>query len=190
MKKNQTLVWEPLTKKQIWATPVLTVNEVESIAPDKKPKKLTTLSAPNWVITIPIVTGKDGIEYFLMVKQWRHGSACISVEFPGGVVDEGENTETAAQRELLEETGRKARSITLLAQVFPNPAIMENKSFIYLAHCDAEVHNQTLDEDEFVAVEMITVTELLKKMGTPPYDHALMCTALFFYMQHEGMLLK
>ena len=52
------------------------------------------LDAPDWVIVIPetVSTGGDGQggqpqKEFYMVKQWRHGSECLSVEFPGGVID-------------------------------------------------------------------------------------------------------
>ena len=62
------------------------------------------LDAPDWVIVIPEDrAAADGQKFFYMVKQWRHGSKCLSVEFPGGVIDKGEDPETAARRELLEE---------------------------------------------------------------------------------------
>ncbi len=40
-----------------------------------------------------------------MVRQFRHGSGGITIEFPAGTIDPGENPEIAAKRELLEETG-------------------------------------------------------------------------------------
>ena len=62
------------------------------------------MNAPDWVIVIP-----EKEDNFLMVKQWRHGEAALSVEFPGGVIDAGETPEHAALRELEEETVYKAR---------------------------------------------------------------------------------
>lgn len=185
MKKNSILTWKPIEKTEKYKTPVFSVNEVKSLSPENDTKTFTTLSAPEWVIVIPHITDQDGKQYFLMVKQWRHGSARISVEFPGGVVDEGETPEAAAHRELLEETGRRANTLRLLGEVYPNPAIMENKSHIYFADCESDIRPQDLDEDEFLEAEAVPVQEVLDKMGKAPYDHALMCTALFLWKQQQ-----
>ena len=188
MQKNLSLSWKPVAKTKICDTPVFSVNEVNSISPENTVKTFTTLSAPEWVIVIPRITDAQGKQYFLMVKQWRHGSAELSIEFPGGVVDEGETLKHAAHRELLEETGKKAAHLTLLGEVYPNPAIMENKSHIYFAECDLDTQALQLDADEFLEAEAVPVDEIVRIMGIPPYDHALMCTALFFYLRYTKVI--
>jgi len=97
MQKDLNLSWKPVGKKEICTTRVFTVNEITSLSPQNETKTFSTLSAPEWVIVIPRITDAHGRRYFLMVKQWRHGSSQLSIEFPGGVVDEGETPEQAAR---------------------------------------------------------------------------------------------
>lgn len=141
------------------------------------------LDAPDWAIVIPeLQENADSQKEFFMVKQWRHGSKCLSVEFPGGVIDKGESPEEAARRELLEETGCRAGKLTKLGEVNPNPALFSNHVHIFLAQ-DLECTNkQDLDSDEFVNVIRVPVEQIKKDMGSEQFPHALMSTAMMFYL--------
>lgn len=135
------------------------------------------MDARDWVIVIPVKNNN-----FLMVKQWRHGEKALSIEFPGGVIDEGENPEIAAARELEEETGYKAGKLTKLGSVNPNPALFSNHLHVFLAEDLTSTGIQHLDDDEFVNYLEIPQQEVCEGMGTTQFPHGLMGTALCLYL--------
>lgn len=59
------------------------------------------VDTPPSVLVVPVTAGGN----LVMVRQYRHNLKRHVLEFPAGVVDEGEGLEDAALRELLEETG-------------------------------------------------------------------------------------
>jgi 8-oxo-dGTP pyrophosphatase MutT (NUDIX family) len=62
------------------------------------------------------VTPEDEV---ILVWQYRFGTDGLSLEIPGGVIDQGEEPIVAAGRELLEETGYEGESIEPLVTVEP-----------------------------------------------------------------------
>jgi 8-oxo-dGTP pyrophosphatase MutT (NUDIX family) len=123
---------------------------------------------------------------FVVVRQWRHGLRELSLEFPGGVFEPGENPETAAARELQEETGYKPGTIRKIGEFSPNPAIMSNKVHFFLTDDLTDTGRQELDADEFVETELVDISEVMKGMGKPPFIHALMGSALVLYLQQQN----
>lgn len=184
---NPELVWQPLNQKTIFSTRIFDINEIESCSPEKDTATFYTLHATDWVIVVPVIRNEDGVESFLMVKQWRHGAQQLSIEFPGGVIDKGETPIHAAARELLEETGFQAGELVPGASISPNPAIMDNTCHIFFARNLTNTHQLDLDDDEFVNSEAIPITQVIENMGHGLYIHALMSSALFCYIQKNGL---
>ncbi|MFQ3547030.1 MAG: NUDIX hydrolase [Termitinemataceae bacterium] len=183
--KHEHLIWEEIDRKQVYSCRVFSVRDTRSKAPDGIINTFSVIDAPDWAIVIPIISSGDHpaeSTRFLMVRQWRHGSQSLSLEFPGGVLEPGESEEAGAQRELMEETGWKAEQITKLGVFNPNPAIMSNRVHVFLAQGLSKAGNQDLDDDEYVDVEQIPVEEVIQGMGTEPYIHALMGSALSLYL--------
>jgi len=183
--ENENLLWKQLDSKCICSTRVVQVNEVKSLSPQQTEGNYIVMDAPSWVIVIPELQDAEGKEKFVMVEQWRHGSCSISREFPGGVVNEGEDPEAGAKRELLEETGYEARKITFLGKVSPNPAIMSNYLYVYAAEDLVNTHEQHLDADEYVRVFEEDAEEVFKKMGDAPYSHGLMVAAFQLFQRYK-----
>ncbi|AEJ18600.1 NUDIX hydrolase [Gracilinema caldarium] len=179
--KHTHLIWKELETKQVYQCRVFSVRDTTSEAPDGTKSVFSVIDAPDWVIVIPLIEKPAG-SHFLMVRQWRHGSRSLSLEFPGGVLEQGETQEVGAQRELTEETGYRAGTITKLGEFNPNPAIMSNRVHVFLAKDLIYTGNQDLDDDEYVDVEQVPIHEVLKGMGKAPYIHALMASALCLYL--------
>lgn len=96
----------------------------------------------------------------LMVRQYRNAPERVTLELPaGGLNGRGEPTETAAARELEEETGYVCDRLELLTSIYTTVAFCNEKIDIYLAR-GLKPGKQHLDEDEFLNVEAYTTEEL------------------------------
>lgn len=177
-KADEALKWVTKSVKSLLKTVVFDVTEQNNISKSGVTGNYIILNAQDWVIVIPKKN-----DCFLMVKQWRHGEKALSVEFPGGVIDKGELPETAAARELEEETGFKANKLIKLGSVNPNPALFSNHVHIFLAEDLVDTGKQHLDNDEFINFMEIPINEVIAAMGTSEFPHALMGTALAMYLK-------
>jgi len=188
LKEDENLVWKEVSRKCVFKSRVFSVSEIQSIAPPKPgkpggggPEAFSVIESNDWAMVVPILENENG-KNFIMVRQWRHGARGISVEFPGGVVERGEDPFEGAKRELLEETGWAAKKFRKLASMSPNPAIMSNTVHFFLAEELSREGAQNLDKDEFVDVEVHKFEDLINKIGKPPYIHSLTATALCHYL--------
>lgn len=180
--QNKKIDWHPISREKVYSTRIFDIENIKSISPKGDEKTFIGLSSPEWAIVVPIVV-KEGKRFFVMVRQWRHAASILLDEFPGGVINEGEEPVEAAKRELMEETGYITKNITHLGSLFPNPAIMQNRCHIFFAECEENAQVQNCDSDEFIDVILVEYDEILKNMGRHPFQHALMCSALFLFLQ-------
>lgn len=179
-KDDENLKWTEGDIKTLLKTCVFDVTSRHNKSSSGIEGDYIIMNARDWVVVIP---EKDCS--FLMVKQWRHGENKLSVEFPGGVIDAGEEPEKAALRELKEETGFIANKLTKLGSFNPNPALFSNHIHIFLAEDLVSTGKQNLDEDEFINYIEVPKQEILDGMGTEEFPHALMASALCLYLKHK-----
>ena len=142
------------------------------------------LEAPDWINVVPVLKDAEGGTRFLMVKQFRHGIREVTVEFPAGLVQEGEALEEAARRELLEETGYRAGSLRMIGRIRPNPAFMSNWCYTYTAERLERSEEQNLDELEELEVLTVPVPELVSGIGTGVYCNSMTFIALQWYLRY------
>jgi ADP-ribose pyrophosphatase len=150
-----------------------------------KEGRFYVIDTNDWVNVIP-VTEKGEI---VMIRQWRHGSKEITLEIPGGLVDETDPRE-AAERELLEETGYRGDRVTFLGSTNPNPAIFNNLCHTYLIEGAKKVSDLDLDADEDIEVELLPLAEVSSLIEKGAISHALVIVAFHHYFRKFPDLMK
>ncbi len=130
----------------------------------------------NWVNAVAITEDNK----ILMVSQYRHAAGIVSLEIPGGVIDDGEQPEQAIKRELLEETGYLFEDIELLCTIYANPSTANNHTYCYLARGGKKVQDQHLDEQEEIVVHTFTIDDIKQFLAENKIAQALHCTGLFY----------
>ena len=88
-------------------------------------------------IRAAVIVAIDDEDHLLLVEQYRVplGRACL--ELPAGLIgdeEDGETVETAAARELEEETGYRAGRIESLGEYFSSPGMVSESFTLVRAH--------------------------------------------------------
>lgn len=166
--------WETVQRDTLGAHSIFSIERVLRRSPSTgREHAYLVLQVPDWVNVIPVTP--DG--QVVLVEQFRHGTATVTLEIPGGTVDPGEVAEVAARRELEEETGYRPGALVEIGVVAPNPAFLSNRCTTYLAlDCTP---TGALDPDP--GEEISTRLEPLAALGDLIHDgsitHALVAAA-------------
>ena len=113
-------------------------------------------------VIVPIT---EDNKFVLVVQSRPNTRPGVVVEFPAGMVDEGEDPLVCARRELLEETGYECDDIYLLEEHYQDQGCSEAVIRMYVATGCRKVTQQKLDSDEnldFVEMEYDEILNLIK----------------------------
>jgi ADP-ribose pyrophosphatase len=133
---------------------------VDTVALDSGNQALREIVEHRPVVAIVPVT--DGGE-IILVRQYRLAAEAILLEVPAGIIDPEDNddVEAAAQRELQEEIGMKARMLTPLGEFYASPGFLTEYMYVFLAQGLEESHLDA-DEDEDIVVERMPFAEAVR----------------------------
>ncbi|MFP4509969.1 MAG: NUDIX hydrolase [Spirochaetaceae bacterium] len=188
MSTHSHLEWHELKSELVLDGKIFQLVRSRRRSEDGRTGDYVLVDSPDWVNVIAVVQSSRGEDCFLMVRQYRQGGQCLTLEFPGGMVDDSEDLVIAAGRELSEETGYTAARLEHLGSTNPNPAFMTNTVHTYFAHGVTRNGGQSLDENELVDVELVPCAEVLAGRTPEFFAHGIMIIALHWYTQWRAQL--
>src|SRR5258707_9175264 len=80
-----------------------------------------------------VMIAVDDKDRIMLIRQYRLPANQFLWELPAGKLDDGEKPLQAAKRELIEETGLRAKTWKKLASFYPSPGYVEEVMTIFLA---------------------------------------------------------
>jgi len=155
--------------------------------PDGRLYERGVIDHPGAVVLVPLLPG-DGADgpRVLMLRQYRPALERTILELPAGTREADEPWLTCAQRELREETGRRAASFTPLGEVWAAPGLSNERMALFLAE-GLSADPLPMDADEEIAVEARPLAELVAMALDGRLDDAKSVVALLRAARHLAL---
>ena len=173
------LPYSLLEKKTAYKGKRVTVEELTYLANGKKIYREHVL-AGNASVILALTNDKKVV----MIQEPRTPVNKIVLALPAGQLEENENYEEGAIRELEEETGYKASKIKKLREYYPSVGYTNEKITLYLA-TDLVKGTRHLDDDEDITVVEMELDELKEMLDKNEIITASTTIALMHYFMYE-----
>jgi len=142
---------------------------------------------PGAVAIVPFA----GADEIYLIRQYRYPHNEVIYEIPAGTLEEGEDYETCAAREIEEELGLCAGRLERVLLIYPSPGVMDEKIMIFRA-ADLARSRQNLEDDEELVIEKMPFNRALELIKDGKIrDAKTICALLYlkeFAPQNNGNL--
>lgn len=120
----------------------------------------------------------------LLVKQYRYVYGKAIYEIPAGKLNDGEDAQSAAARELEEEAGYRAKLVRML-DIYPSPGYTDEIIHVYFAK-EYEFVGQKLDEGEFLNCEFIELQKVVQMIQEGEICDSKTVAAVYKYLYENS----
>jgi len=158
--------WPVVSSAELTRGRLVTVRSDEVRTPENKLAERDVVVHPGAVAALAL----DAADRILMIRQYRHPVGRLLWEIPAGLRDvAGEDPWVTAQRELIEETGYRARDWRVLADYYTSPGFSTERLRIFLARDleavpAAERHFVPRDEEAHLLLGWLPLDEAVRKV--------------------------
>ena len=160
------LVEDTLETEEVFNGRIINLKVKKVRLPNQKVSTKEIVEHQGGVAVIPYQDGE-----ITLIKQFRKAVEEVLYELPAGLLEKGEETIDCAKRELKEETGYKAESLTKIHEFYTSPGFTNELLHIYLA-TDLNECEQEMDEDEFIELERMSLKTVKSKLNAGEFKDA------------------
>ena len=150
-----------IRSKTIYKGRVISLKLDDIVEPGALKARREVVCHPGSVVVLAHLPDKR----FLLVRQFRYAAGQALWELVAGGIEQGENPVEAGQRELMEETGYKAQSVTPLFDFYPSPGILSEKMHLVEARGLTRA-TASPEEDERIRIGRFTLSQLKEMLRT------------------------
>lgn len=122
----------------------------------------------------------------VLVRQYKHGIGKTLLELVAGAIDEDEDPQQTAQRELTEETGYSARSVDYVRSFITDPTNADTVAHLFFARGAYPSGEQQLDATENITVEIAPLDRLRELVRAGEIDSMPHVGAIYFMLDQMG----
>ncbi len=197
MTDRSDLVWEEIRTKHIIKNEWIDFRESAYRFPDGSEfEPYYSYSRRDYVV----IVATDAEGKYICVRQYRQGIKKVTTEFVAGGLERADGKEyragendarsedplEAAKRELLEESGYKSDKWEHLLTVPSNATIADNYAYVYKASECVKVAEQSLDDTEFLNVELYTDEEIREMISSGNFEQSVHVMAYLLSKEKTG----
>lgn len=168
-----------LKSEVVYDGPVFGVRRDQVLEPNGVHTMREVITHSGSVVVLPVLD--DG--RIVLVRQYRHATRQYLWELVAGRIEAGEAIRAGAARELAEETGYRAKKLTVFLDFWPTPGFLEERMYILLAE-GLTAGEARPEEDEKIEAKAYTRQQLDKMIAGRKLHDAKTIASLLFYFSY------
>lgn len=177
---------EVLQSKVSYEGPLFRVLSEDIREPNGKTAQRDVIRHNGSVVVLAVDKGKSRRDPLVLIeRQFRHAAQQFLYELPAGKMEAGEEHLAAAKRELMEETGYRAKKWSKLTRYYASPGFLGEWMQVFVAE-DLTPGEAQPEDDESFELQFVPLSEMLRLIDAGKIVDGKTITSILLYARLAG----